>query len=70
MLIVMRQFKIVAEQTKESFEEEINKLGEGGWEIIHYGSSVSMGSTRSNNMVLFSAILEKEKTITKKKVNR
>ena len=63
----MRQFKIVAEQSKKIFEEELNKLSEDGWEIIHYGSSVSIGSTRSNTVVLFSAVLEKEKAVSIKK---
>ena len=62
----MRQFKIVAEQSKKVFEEELNKLSEDGWEIIHYGSSVSIGSTRSNTVVLFSAVLEKEKAVSAK----
>ena len=55
----MRQYKVVAESTKKLFEEELNKLAEEGWEIIHYGNSVSVGSTRSNTMACFSAILEK-----------
>ena len=66
----MRQFKIVAEQSKKAFEEELNKLSEDGWEIIHYGSSVSIGSTRSNTVVLFSAVLEKEKAISAKKKSK
>jgi len=64
----MRQYRVVAESTKKLFEEELNKLAEEGWEIIHYGNSVSVGSTRSNTMACFSAILEKEKTVTRKKV--
>ena len=63
----MRQFKIIAEQSKKVFEEELNKLSEDGWEIIHYGSSVSIGSTRSNTVALFSAVLEKEKAVSIKK---
>ena len=66
----MRQFKIVAEQSKKAFEEELNKLSEDGWEIIHYGSSVSIGSTRSNTVVLFSAVLEKEKAVSAKKKSK
>ena len=66
----MRQFKIVAEQSKKAFEEELNKLSEDGWEIIHYGSSVSVGSTRSNTVVLFSAVLEKEKAVSAKKKSK
>ena len=66
----MRQFKVVAEQSKKAFEEELNKLSEDGWEIIHYGSSVSVGSTRSNTVVLFSAVLEKEKAVSAKKKSK
>ena len=66
----MRQFKIIAEQSKKVFEEELNKLSQDGWEIIHYGSSVSIGSTRSNTVVLFSAVLEKEKTVSTKKKSK
>ena len=66
----MRQFKIVAEQSKKAFEEELNKLSEDGWEIIHYGSSVSIGSTRSNTVALFSAVLEKEKAVSAKKKSK
>ena len=66
----MRQFKIIAEQSKKVFEEELNKLSEDGWEIIHYGSSVSIGSTRSNTVVLFSAVLEKEKAVSTKKKSK
>ena len=66
----MRQFKIVAEQSKKAFEEELNKLSEDGWEISHYGSSVSVGSTRSNTVVLFSAVLEKEKAVSAKRKSK
>ena len=66
----MRQFKIVAEQSKKAFEEELNKLSEDGWEIIHYVSSVSVGSTRSNTVVLFSAVLEKEKAVSTKRKSK
>ncbi len=66
----MRQFKIVAEQSKKAFEEELNKLSEDGWEIIHYGSSVSVGSTRSNTVVLFSAVLEKAKDVSTKRKSK
>ena len=66
----MRQFKIIAEQSKKAFEEELNKLSEDGWEISHYGSSVSVGSTRSNTVVLFSAVLEKEKAVSAKRKSK
>ena len=66
----MRQFRIVAEQSKKAFEEELNKLSEDGWEIIHYGSSVSVGSTRYNKVVLFSAVLEKEKIVSAKRKSK
>ena len=69
-MITMRQFKIIAEQSKKAFEEELNKLSEDGWEISHYGSSVSVGSTRSNTVVLFSAVLEKEKTVSAKRKSK
>ena len=66
----MRQFKIIAEQSKKAFEEELKKLSEDGCEISHYGSSVSVGSTRSNTVVLFSAVLEKEKTASTKRKSK
>ena len=64
----MKQHKVIAETDRLQFEDKLNKYADEGWEIIHYGNSVSIGSTRSNTMTCFSAILEKEKTITRKKV--
>ena len=60
----------IRDRSKKAFEEELNKLSEDGWEIIHYGSSVSVGSTRSNTVVLFSAVLEKEKAVSAKRKSK
>jgi len=64
----MKQHKVIAENNKQEFEIKLNKYAGEGWEIIHYGNSVSIGKTSNNTIVCFSAILEKEKTDIKRKL--
>ena len=63
----MKQHKVIAESDRLEFENKLNKYAEDGWEIIHYGNSVSIGKTSNNTIVCFSAILEKEKANVKRK---
>ena len=63
----MKQHKVIAENDRLQFEIKLNKYAEEGWEIIHYGNSVSIGKTSNNTIVCFSAILEKEKMNVKRR---
>jgi len=63
----MKQHKVIAETDRLQFEDKLNKYADEGWEIIHYGNSVSIGKTSSNKIVCFSAVLEKEKANVKRK---